>query len=86
MPLHHHPENGPVINRGEYLRFYTPKTWQFTSLYGRRNDTEALHNEAKAKMPRLPAYGAIRQELFILAFSLGYNAVTRAVVTRTTPG
>ena len=86
VPLYHHPDNGPVLNRGEYLRLYPPGTWQFTALYGRRNDTESLHNEAKLTMPRLPAYGSTRQELFVLGLSLGYNAVTRSLLAKTSPG
>ena len=33
VPMYHQPENGPVINRGEYIRLYAPGTWQFGALY-----------------------------------------------------
>lgn len=85
VPLHHQPDNGPRFKRGEYLRYYPPGTWQYGVLYGRRNDTESLHRELKREMPRLPAYGTITQELFILGFAVRYNAVTANLANRGDP-
>jgi hypothetical protein len=78
VPLHQYAaESG--FNRGELLRFYPTNTWQFGYLYGRRNDTESLHNQVKRTMPRLPAYGHLGQELFVLAYAVRNNAVARAL-------
>lgn len=84
VPLHHHPRVGATFKRGEYLRFYPPGSLGFGALYGRRNDTESLHNEMKRTMKRLPAYGAEGQQLFILGFALRHNAVTEALTRNTT--
>lgn len=78
VPLHQSAgESG--FNRGELLRYYPTNTWQFGYLYGRRNDTESLHNQVKRTMPRLPAYGHVGQELFVLAYAVRNNAVARAL-------
>lgn len=79
VPLHHQPKEGAPLKRGEVLRYYPPTSWQFGVLYGRRNDTESLHNEMKRAMPRLPAYSVAGQRLFVLAYAIRHNAATLAL-------
>ncbi len=82
VPLHHQPDDGLRFKRAEYLRYYPPGSWQFGVLYGRRNDSESLHNQIKNDMPYLPGYGRAVQELLILGFALRHNAVTRHLALR----
>lgn len=71
-----------MFNRGEYLRFYPTNTPQFDILYGRRNDTESLHNQLKVKMRKMPAYGQRRQRLYLIGLVIAHNALTRAHALR----
>ncbi|MCA9211518.1 MAG: hypothetical protein KDB27_00505 [Planctomycetales bacterium] len=57
------------------LRYYPTNTPQFGVLYGRRNGTESVHHQWKTTAPRVPAYGAVRQTLFVLGYITTHNAV-----------
>lgn len=57
------------------LRFYPTNTAQFPILYGRRNATESVNHQWKTTAPRVPAYGRVRQELFVLGYVTTHNAV-----------
>lgn len=81
IPLYHDDQSeGGVqgFNRGEHLRFYPVNTVQFDLLYGRRNDTESLHNQTKIPSKKMPAYGPRTQALYLLGRVLAHNAATRA--------
>lgn len=80
--LHHEVEGEASLSRGELLRYYPTGSAQFGVLYGRRNDTEALHSHMKKTMPRLPAYGTEAQSLFVLAYAVRSNAVARNLAVR----
>ena len=67
-----------IRNRGEYLRAHPTNTPQFTVLYGRRNDTESLHNQVKKYLPKMPAYGVPAQSLYLLGMVIAHNSMTRA--------
>lgn len=67
-----------IRNRGEYLRIHPTNTPQFTVLYGRRNDTESLHNQVKKYLPKMPAYGVLAQSLYLLGMVIAHNSMTRA--------
>ena len=84
IPLYHDDTTpgGLRFNRGEYLRFYPTNTPQFDILYGRRNDTESLHNQLKVKMRKMPAYGQRRQRLYLIGLVIAHNALTRAHALR----
>lgn len=62
----------------DLMRFYPVGTPQYGLLYGRRNATESVHNQYKQKAPRVPAYGRIRQTLFVIGYIATHNAVARA--------
>lgn len=67
-----------VRNRGEQFRAFPVNTPMFQVLYGRRNDTESLHNQFKRYLPKMPAYGAAAQSLYILGLVIAYNSLSRA--------
>ena len=69
-------------SRAELARFYPVGTTQFDYLAGRRNSSESLHSKMKRTMPRLPAYGAAAQELFILGYQIANNAIAAAQYAR----
>lgn len=69
-------------SRAELARFYPVGTLQFDYLAGRRNSSESLHSKMKRTMPRLPAYGAAAQELFILGYQIANNAIAAAQYAR----
>ncbi len=73
----HTPRNGTQFNRGEYLRFYQPSSDAFSYLYGRRNDTESLHNEIKQRVRRMPSYNKRTQLLLIIGLVVAQNAKTQ---------
>jgi hypothetical protein len=62
----------------DLMRFYPVGTPQYGLLYGRRNATESVHRQYKRKAPRVPAYGYIRQLLFVIGYVATHNAVARA--------
>lgn len=62
----------------DLIRFYPVGTPQYGLLYGRRNATESVHRQYKRKAPRVPAYGATRQTLFVIGYVATHNAVARA--------
>lgn len=82
--LHDDKSTGGIqgFNRGEYIRFYPTNTIHFRLLYGRRNDTESLHNQIKRYLKKMPAYGARKQLLYVLGLSITHNATTRAHALR----
>lgn len=85
VPLYHEDRDKYAIkglNRGELLRFYPPNTPQFQVLYGRRNDSESFHRQVKRRLPRLPAYRAERQVVFVMGLALVNNATSRAFVLK----
>lgn len=65
-------------SRADLVRFYPVGTPQFDYLYGRRNTSESLHAKMKRTMPRLPAYGRTRQDLFMLGYQVANNAIALA--------
>lgn len=84
IPLYHDDTTpgGLKFARGEYLRLYPTNTPQFDVLYGRRNDTESLHNQLKVRLRKMPAYGQRRQRLYLLGLVVAHNALTRAHALR----
>lgn len=66
----------------DIMRFYPVGTTQFGILYGRRNATESVHRQYKRKAERVPAYGHIRQTLYVLGYAATHNAVARALHLR----
>jgi hypothetical protein len=82
VALFHDPRKGSggihIRNRGEFLRVHPTNTAQFSVLYGRRNDTESLHNQLKRYLPKMPAYGVEAQSLYLLGMVIAHNSVTRA--------
>lgn len=85
VALYHNGDTPQDVNgfvRGEYMRFYPTNTAAFQVLYGRRNDTESLHNQIKRTMPRMPVYGTTKQAFFMLGLALTHNAATRAYSLR----
>ena len=84
IPLYHDDTKpgGLKFARGEYLRFYPTNTPQFDLLYGRRNDTESLHNQIKVSLRKMPAYRTRRQMLYLIGIVIAHNARTRAHARR----
>lgn len=78
----HTPRSGTQFNRGEYLRFYQPSSDAFSYLYGRRNDTESLHNEIKQRIKRMPSYNKRTQLLLVIGIVVAQNAKTQAFERR----
>jgi len=64
--------------RADLARFYPVGTPQFDLLYGRRNTSESFHAKMKRTMPRIPAYGRLRQDLFMLGYQVANNAIALA--------
>ena len=52
------------------------------SCYGRRNATESVHRQYKRRAVRVPAYGHIRQTLYVLGFVTMHNAVAVQMAAR----
>lgn len=66
----------------DLMRFYPFGTPQFGLLYGRRNAAESVHQQYKRKARRVPAYGAVRQLLFVIGYIATHNAVAHALNLR----
>ena len=69
-------------SRPELARFYPTDSPQFGVLYGRRNATESVHRQYKRRAVRVPAYGHIRQTLYVLGFVTMHNAVAVQMAAR----
>lgn len=69
-------------SRADLARFYPVGSPQFDYLYGRRNTSESFHAKMKRTMPRLPAYGRVRQDLFMLGYMVANNAIALAFTAR----
>lgn len=78
IALFHQPDNGLAFNRGEYVRVVPPGSDLHKAWYGLRNDTEALHNEIKSRRIRLPRNSVTGQQLLLLAYAVGQNAIAHA--------
>lgn len=68
--------------RADLARFYPVGSPQFDLLYGRRNTSESFHAKMKRTMPRIPAYGRTRQDLFMLSYQVANNAIALAFHAR----
>ena len=75
-PVTKHPD--PEYNWGEVMRVYPPSSPEFKYLYGARNDTEARHNDLKARIKNFPS-DVPGQELRLLGAAIMINACAWAV-------
>lgn len=67
-------QDGKGINYGEFERFYPVGSEAFTTLYGRRNDTESWHAQAKRRgRGRMPAKDANLQNIYLILGALREN-------------
>lgn len=85
IPMYHgNTDTNLAYAQGELQRVFPVGTPEYDYLYGRRNDTESLHNQIKHTITRMPAYGAELQRVLLLGFQLIHNAHTWHQQQRTT--